>query len=252
MLGLTAFFIFCTGMFLFMMKKAFENHVVRHEIPIEGKKEKFTIFFISDIHTRSINKKMIQNIKEPIHAVIIGGDLADKRTPISKIYRNLRLLQSLAPVYFVWGNNDREVGEERLRKIFQETGVQIVENDAVLLPGMVNRCWLSAVDDVSTSNARPELAFKKCRPQDKVIFVSHNPVLFSSMKNFHADVCLGGHYHGGQIRLGPFGIYPKGSLTVQEGTYILVSNGYGTTMLPLRLGAKPECHIICLNFRSSY
>ncbi len=24
----------------------------------------------------------------------------------------------------------------------------------------------------------------------------------------------------------------------------LVSNGYGTTLLPLRLGAKPQCHII--------
>lgn len=252
MFGLTAVLISCSCLLAFMVKEAFENNVVHHEINLTGEEEKYSIFFISDIHTRLISDKMIRNIKEPINAVIIGGDLADKRTPISKIYQNLRLLQTLGPVYFVWGNNDREVGEERLRGIFQETGVKIVENEAILLPNMVNRCWLSAVDDVSSRKASPEKAFEKCDPQDTVIFVSHNPILFSKIGNYHADIYLAGHFHGGQIRLGPFGIYPQGAFSDDEGKYTLISNGYGTTMFPLRLGAKPECHIIDLNFRRTF
>ncbi|MEK4285160.1 MULTISPECIES: metallophosphoesterase [Ureibacillus] len=234
----------------FMVKEAFENNVIHHEISLKGKKEKYTIFFISDIHTRLISDKLIQDINAPINAVIIGGDLADRRTKISTIYRNLHLLKTLGPVYFVWGNNDREVGEERLREIFQETGVQIVENDAVLLPNTENRCWLSAVDDLSSRKAQPEKAFSKCHPEDIVIFVSHNPNLFSKLKDYHADLWLGGHFHGGQIRLGPFGIYPVGSFSAKDGKYTLISNGYGTSMVPLRFGAKPECHIIDLNFHS--
>ncbi|MFP3813646.1 serine/threonine protein phosphatase, partial [Bacillus sp. SIMBA_005] len=61
---------------------------------------------------------------------------------------------------------------------------------------------------------------------------------------FRADLMIGGHLHGGQIRVGPYGVHPQGSYRQREGVMTLVSNGYGTTLLPLRLGAKPECHII--------
>jgi len=91
---------------MYMMKQAFENHVLHHEIQLKGEKEQISLFFISDIHARTINANMIRKINKRIHAVIIGGDLADKRTSIRTIYRNIHLLQSLAPVYFVWGNND--------------------------------------------------------------------------------------------------------------------------------------------------
>lgn len=30
----------------------------------------------------------------------------------------------------------------------------------------------------------------------------------------------------------------------------LVSNGYGTTLVPFRLGAKPQCHIIDIDISS--
>lgn len=250
MFFLATFLCLSAVLLIFMVKEAFENNIVHHEIPLKGEEEKYTLFFISDIHTRKISDKMIQHIEQPIHAVIIGGDLADRRTPIETIYRNIQLLQTLGPIFFIWGNNDREVGEERLRKIFKELGVTVIENDAVLFPNMKNRCWLSAVDDVSSRKSNPEQAFNKCNREDAVIFVSHNPQLFTTIKNkYDANVYLAGHLHGGQIRLGPFGLYQQGSLSVEDGKFTLISNGYGTTLVPLRLGAKPECHIIDLIFR---
>lgn len=251
MVFLSTVLILSTGLLTYMVKEAFENNVLHHEIPLQGSDEKYSIFFISDIHKRVINNQMIQNIKQPINAVIIGGDLADRRTPIKNIYRNIQLLQTLGPVFFIWGNNDREVGEEKLREIFQETGVTIVENDSIMLPNGINCCRLSGVDDVSSLKANPEKAFEKCRSKDTVIFVSHNPQLFPKIKNkFNANVMLAGHLHGGQIRFGPFGVHPPGSFKMEDGTYTLISNGYGTTLVPLRFGAKPECHIIDLNFQS--
>ena len=58
---------------------------------------------------------------------------------------------------------------------------------------------------------------------------------------------LAGHLHGGQIRIGPIGIYEKGSYRLKENRAELISNGFGTTGVPLRLGAKSECHIITLH-----
>ncbi|KGR74117.1 serine/threonine protein phosphatase [Ureibacillus sinduriensis BLB-1 = JCM 15800] len=234
---------------LFMLKQASENNILFHEVTLNGEKEKVSLFFISDVHLRKINQKMLRKIDGKIDAVIIGGDLADKRTPTSRIYDNIRLLQNLGPIYFVWGNNDREVGEDNLRKIFDEMNVTILENDSTLIPSLRNRCWLSAIDDTSTKNARYNQAFEKCGKMDHVFFISHNPEVFSYVRRkYKAKIMMGGHLHGGQIRFGPYGIHPHGSFSMREGVATLISNGYGTTAIPLRFGAKPQCHIIDVRF----
>ncbi|RHW40160.1 serine/threonine protein phosphatase [Lysinibacillus yapensis] len=232
-----------------MVKEAFENNVLHHGIPLQGKQEQISLFFISDVHLRKIDEKMIDTVEQPIHAVIIGGDLADKRTPFSRIEENIKLLKTLGPVYFVWGNNDREVGEGNLRELFHKLNVTIIENDAILIPQTQNECWISAIADATSQNADYENAFLKCKGAKNVVFVSHNPEVFRMVRrNYKTDLMMGGHLHGGQIRLGPFGMHPHGSFSIREGVPTLISNGYGTTAFPLRFGAKPQCHIITLNF----
>lgn len=229
---------------LYMWKVANENNVLYHQLSLKGEPEHIRLFFISDTHLRKINRRMIEGLKSPFDAVIIGGDFADGRTPITRIHENLTLLTSLGPVYFVWGNNDREVGEERLRGILQEHDVFILANDAICLP-QKNRFWLSAIEDTSTRKYSFEAAFEKVGEHDLVVFISHNPGVFARVRaKFRADLMIGGHLHGGQIRMGPYGVHPNGSYREREGVMTLVSNGYGTTLLPLRLGAKPQCHII--------
>jgi len=144
----------------------------------------------------------------------------------------------------------REVGAERLRHIFKETGVVIIENDATRLKDSINGCWLSAVDDSSSRNVQIHDALSKCREHDAVVFIAHNPEVFTNIKSapFRVDLMLAGHYHGGQIRFGKYGLYPPGSFSTVHGIPTLISNGYGTTLLPFRFGAKPQCHIIDLNF----
>ncbi len=228
-----------------MYKEANENNVKLHTIHAKGNNEQLSIFFISDVHLRKINRKMVQSIDKQIHAVIIGGDFADSRTSLERIKNNIELLQSLAPVYFVWGNNDREVGEKQLRQLFEEMGVKIVENDAFQLQQRKNPIWISAIDDTSVQNYSFERALAKCEGDDLIIFISHNPQVLQKVPTIKKPILmLGGHLHGGQIRFGKFGIHPHGSFTVRQGVPTLISNGYGTTLVPFRLGAKPECHII--------
>ena len=57
---------------------------------------------------------------------------------------------------------------------------------------------------------------------------------------------LSGHTHGGQIHILGYSPYEKGKIKKLENTTLLISNGYGTTSLPLRLGAPAECHLITI------
>lgn len=237
-------------LFGYMIKLAFENNVLHHRMTLEGKEEKIRIFFISDVHNRKINEKMLQTIEKPVHAVIIGGDFCDGRVNQSKIRKNLELLNTLGPIYFAWGNNDREVEEEILWKVFQEEHVTVVENSSFPLVNVKNLLKIAAIDDWMTGNPKIDEAFKNCSEKDQVIFISHNPSVFEYViKEYKPRLCLGGHYHGGQIRLGPFGLMPKGYVKYMEGCLSIVSNGYGTTAIPLRFGVKPQCHIIDITFQ---
>lgn len=236
---------FAALLFIFyMVREAHENNIRRHIVHARGKEDRFSIFFIADVHNRKINKKMLEQI-EPVEAVIIGGDFADKRVSIPQIEMNLQRLQSLGPIYFVWGNNDREVGEGNLLSLFRKYGVTVVEDDAVQLPNRPNVTWISAINDTSQKQYSFKDALAKCKEGDVTLFISHNPQVFNQAYPIHKPaLMMGGHLHGGQIRLGKLGMHPHGSYTMREGVPILISNGYGTTLLPLRLMAKPECHVI--------
>lgn len=229
---------------LHMWRQAFENNVRYHTLQLQGQiSQSLRIFFISDIHLRTVDERMLRSIGK-VEAVIIGGDLCDKRTPFERVRRNIERLQELGPIYFVWGNNDHEVGEERLRQLFAEMHVTLLENNAELIAGP-NRIWLSAILDTSTKKYSFEQAFAKCQKEDITFFISHNPQVFYRVpRYFKPSLMMGGHLHGGQLRFWKFGLHPKGSYSVRDGIPTLISNGYGTTLLPLRLGAKPECHVI--------
>lgn len=231
---------------LYMVKEAHENIVRTHTVHANGQEDEFLIFFISDVHNRRISTTMIEQL-EPVEAVIIGGDFADKRVSLERIEQNIKVLKTLGPIYFVWGNNDREVGEERLLALFAKYDVTVVNNEAVLLPNRANRTWISAINDTSTRAYSFEKALEKCQDGDVTVFVSHNPQVFYKAYPLHRPaLMLGGHLHGGQLRLGPIAMHPHGSFSMQKGIPTLISNGYGTTLLPFRFMAKPECHMITI------
>ncbi|MCZ2259483.1 metallophosphoesterase [Sporosarcina sp. G11-34] len=202
------------------------------------------LFFISDIHRRKIDEKLIMKINTDIDAVIIGGDLAERGVPLSRVSQNIQMLASLGPVYFIWGNNDREAGEKEIRAIIAEYDGKILDNESVFVEGHPK--WgILGVDDPSSRNADVPKTLSEVEKYEKTILVTHTPSLFRKVEPvFQPDLMLAGHTHGGQIRIGKFGLFEKGSCKMDGNRAQLVSNGYGTSTLPLRLGARPECHII--------
>ncbi|RAZ70161.1 metallophosphoesterase [Planococcus maitriensis] len=201
----------------------------------------FKLLFISDVHRRKLRQDMFS---DKVDLVVIGGDFVERGVPEQRIRENLKVLSGLAPVYYVFGNNDREIGEERLRMLLEEQGAIILDDESIELFGNTE-LKLTGIDYFAFRENSIEAAFRTVDKDDSVIFISHTPFVFKHVKqHYPASLLLAGHTHGGQIRLGRFGIFERGSLVVSEGITELVSNGFGTTTLPLRLGAKAEFHVL--------
>lgn len=240
---------------LFMFRNAFKEKLKTAEIMLEAAQpfKPFQLLFIADIHRRKIAEDLIDF---PVDIIVIGGDLTERGVPLKRVAKNIRILTNIAPVYFVWGNNDREVNEAALRKIFARFGVKVLDDESVELFGH-SHLKLVGIDYFGLNDNKIESAYSNVKKEDTVIFVSHTPSIFNYIKeHYPADFLLAGHTHGGQIRLGKLGLYEKGALKKNGGKAELITNGFGTTSLHLRLCAEAEYHLFKImpkrkNIRSS-
>ncbi|KAB2338348.1 metallophosphoesterase [Cytobacillus depressus] len=240
------------GLIAYMYKEAFADRVIQNNLTFTDFPESLgevKIFFISDIHKRTISEKIIneaRNSKPDI--VIIGGDLVEKGVSFERVKENLLKLKALGPVYFVWGNNDYEVNFRELDALFLDCGVKVLDNTAVSFESTAgDQLILLGVDDVSRKRDRIDLALQDAGEAGFRVLVSHSPEIIKKIKTEHRiRLVLSGHTHGGQIHILGYSPYEKGSIKKGKETTLLISNGYGTTALPLRLGAKAETHIITL------
>ncbi|WP_138416911.1 metallophosphoesterase [Aquibacillus sediminis] len=243
--------LICIALLGFMWYKAFDDHIDYRTVHVKSKLMKpVTLFFISDIHKRKIKKKTMRQIKERIDLVVIGGDLLEKGVDFRKVKKNLLLLHSChAPIYFVWGNNDYEVNSLELEQLLQNHGVHVLRDKTVTINHGTTTINLIGLDYRKEHQANLDPLLMQATG-DIQFLIAHDPNAFYSFTNQQAkqiDFVMSGHTHGGQIRVFGHGFYARGGLETYLNTPILVSEGYGYTKVPLRLGTNAQCHIITVN-----
>lgn len=235
---------------LYMWSEAYRNRIRFHTLSFKQLPASFDgyrLFFISDVHRRLIPLAVRHKLKGHTDLVIIGGDLCEKGVHVKRIEENLKRLSSIAPCVFVWGNNDEEIGRDKLRLLFNQ--YQIVElNHSVKTIEINNEhIVIAGVDEVE----RPSNELAEVIAESKgsfAILVCHYPSIVDVLPSLHPfSLVLSGHTHGGQIRLFGWGLEKKGRLIVKPAYTHLISNGYGTTAVPMRLGAPAETHVIVLS-----
>lgn len=242
------FLLAAITLLLYMYIEAHRNRVSLDTVKIDklpGSFKNFKIFFISDIHRRTITKNLLEKAGTA-NIVIIGGDLTEKGVPMARVEDNIKMLSKIGPVYFVWGNNDYDVDGNLLMNTITNNGAIILDNSSISIKTNNDVLDIAGINDLSFGKDRLEDAVMNCSSSCRIL-ISHNPDISKKIKREH-QVCLvlSGHTHGGQIRLGPLGIAKRGGW-YDEGYYkLLVSNGFGATHLPLRLGAPSEAHLITL------
>ncbi|MEH7012896.1 metallophosphoesterase [Neobacillus niacini] len=239
------------ALIFFMVKEAFLNHVVLHEMIFEDFPKSFgsvSIFFISDIHKRLISDDIINAVNGKTDIVIIGGDLTEKSVPFERVKKNLEKLKQAGPVYFVWGNNDYETDFRKLDAILLDYGVKVLDNTAATFESENgDKLSLLGVDEVGRGRDRLDLALLDAEDKSFKILASHYPNITDKILPEHnIRLVLSGHTHGGQIHIFGYSPFEKGKVEKLENTIVLISNGYGTTGVPLRLGAPAQCHLITI------
>lgn len=127
-------------------------------------------------------------------------------------------------------------------------GVKVLINSSVRFESESgDPLYIIGLDDISTNRVDLEEALSEAQGEGFRILVSHNPQIQRKIGHEHGiHLMLSGHTHGGQIRIFGFGPYEKGRLVSEPDRTILISNGYGTTGVPLRLGARAETHLLML------
>lgn len=235
--------------------------------------EGYRIAQISDLHNAefgSDNEKLIQMLKDAHpDMIVVTGDLIDSsHTDLEIAISFARKAVQIAPTYYVTGNHEAWVDQqyETLERQLEQVGVEVMRNEALYIEQKGERILLIGADDPEFQ-AGDRIAYDggaawirgvidalRYYDEEYTILLSHRPELFDTYVDSGVDLVLTGHAHGGQFRLpligglvapgqGLFPKYDAGTFS-QDRTHMVVSRGLGNSVIPLRIGNRPELVVV--------
>lgn len=229
-----------------------------------------SIAYASDIHYGPYYKKhealalMERLVLMDTDLIILGGDFGDVPVNALAFFETIPAFPTSQLVLAVMGNHD--IGSQgagiqpRLLEAMRSKNVIPLVNDTHILNKSGHRLAICGPDDFRCGNPQFEPLIQGAEGADFVLFIPHSPDLIPDAfsANFHFNLALCGHTHGGQLVL--FGrslhsssIYKdryRSGWYKEQGADILVSNGVGTSILPMRLGTIPQIHRLTLSSKT--
>lgn len=232
--------------------------VVRHDLRALPDLKAIRLIQISDLHLKAFGAHEQGLVSQLVvlkpDVVVLSGDAVDRAD-------GLPLLQSFinaftpVPVLLVPGNWEHWSGLDfiALQSTLTSSGGQLLLNERWSMTRNDRRLQIIGLDDFTAG--RPDLQLLDAAADKKAItvVVQHSPAFFDQgavnkrMVNLQFDLCLSGHTHGGQFAIGGWApIRPRGSGRFVAGFYdlpgcsLFVSRGAGTSLVPMRLGARAE------------
>ena len=204
------------------------------------------LMYVSDIHLRrGRSDKLCRQVIESVHqcdidVVLLGGDLVDGPSELSKLSDLVAGLCEVAPVLAMGGNHDSYIGIQRVRDAVVNGGGKWIHD------GIARVMHGSRLIAVSGPDAAPQA------DGDVRILCAHNPRVWKTARHSGYDLVLAGHLHGCQVvafeyrdRLFPGAIlYPYCYLSHQCGaTRLVVSRGV-SDLVPIRWRCPREV-VLC-------
>lgn len=230
--------------------------------------KKIKIAFFSDLHAGApyIDENYILNLvaKVNLHSadiVLIGGDLlingvvGGNFIEISKVAQYLKKLNAPLGKFVVLGNHDWWNDADTIKSELHKNGFRVLENESQLIDLDLNqKINLVGIGDRFTNHSDPIKAFSQVDERYPSLVFMHDPASMFEIKN-KFFVSFAGHTHGGQVFIPGIGAiitptdapksWAKGWTEFELGS-LYVSQGIGTSILPVRLNAPPEFLILSL------
>ena len=244
----------------------YDVDVERVEIQVENLNGTVDIAVLSDIHIGSGGgkgtlKRLVKktNSLNP-DIVLIPGDLADGDAFITEdIFGPLKELK--APTYFVTGNHETYVDEEKMIKILNRSGVHVLDNEIVETHGiqLIGLSFMGEDEgsDPDMINSGKNKTIKNVLPglnisdDTPAIMMHHSPVGTPYAQRAGVDLYIAGHTHGGG-QIFPLTLIAGSAFDYSKGLYhykdmdVYVSQGAGTWFVPMRVGTDNEITLIRL------
>jgi predicted MPP superfamily phosphohydrolase len=221
------------------------------------------IIFLTDIHhgfffTQKKVRALVRltnSLKPDI--IMLGGDYVD-RDPgcIPTFYKEAAGFRAPLGIFAVLGNHDIRTDEALSIKCMKQSGIKLLDNDAVWVEKGESRIKIGGVGDLwsMTQNLGPMT--EGTVSEDLMILISHNPDFAEILPTNLIDLLLCGHTHGGQVSFFHKWVPPwPGSAKLkyltgvvkEENTTVIISNGIGTVGPPIRVFASPQIWEITLS-----
>ncbi len=231
------------------------------------------VAYLSDIHYGPFfSDERLADLVRRVNAlkpdvILLGGDYADDSDGAVAFFQMKPAFAARLGVYAVPGNHDRVMPESnlaRLEEAMYASGVIPLVNRALPLSlPSGESILLAGIDDYGNGHPDAAAIARLISADDFVIFLTHNPDVIPSLAGLRArdgstqwaDLILCGHTHGGQVTLfGQKALYSVSSYAEryrtgwkeENGAQILISNGVGTSVVPMRFFAPPQIHLITL------
>ena len=244
---------------------------VRDERAYDALPEAFSglrIAFFSDVHYGVLFKEdRVRALVERVNAltpdlIIMGGDYGEDPHGAIRFFELTPRFQARWGVLAAIGNHDRMGSDdnslESLKTAMLHAGVIPLVNDAWLLKREGRTLAFAGIDDFYNGCPDWERVRAGCAEADFTVFIPHTPDVLpqiaASPDGVFYDLLLCGHTHGGQVAVLGHSVHPtaktgdryRSGWYHENGADILVTNGVGTTGFPVRLGARPQLHLITL------
>lgn len=232
------------------------------------KEEPLKIVSIGDMHIGTgVYGRDIDELDEKVNklnpdVVCLVGDIFDERTTKEEmkiLEKSLKNIKTQYGIYYVYGNHDlgkyarkHKWSKKDVVNTLEKGNVKILEDKSILID---NRFYLVGRKDYSMTAVPEREEDRKTvkeltDPLNKkypIILMDHRPFEIKKAKNVGVDLQLSGHTHANQ--LGPAGTLDELFLHLNEVVYghkkdgnynIIVTSGYGTWGMPVRVGSPCE------------
>lgn len=249
--------------------------IVPYTIQAKGVTHPVRIALVTDLHSCDYGEGM-RDLLDALDAqapdlVLLGGDIFDDELPDDNTILFLKGIRGRYPSYYVTGNHEYRSGPEgfaRQMGILKQYEIVRLSGEmtTVSIKGMrINIggvddafAWRDAVGDLehTTGEYLKQVSQVAAQPRDGAytILLAHRPEFLEEYSQYHFDLVLAGHTHGGIWRIPGIlnglyanGLYPEGHEAPNHGLFPALAGGLysrnGTTMIVSRGLARESTRV---------
>lgn len=213
---------------------------------------------ISDLHLKSVNTqlkrlaKKINTLKPDL--IFLTGDSIEDGGKLPVLDELLSLLDPDTKKVAILGNWEYWGGVNlaELSALYKKHNCELLVNQAAQYEFNGKSILITGIDDLLGGQPNLSEALRAFKESDCHIILNHCPQYAETIASQltpgrSCNAILSGHTHGGQVNLfGYIPFLPAGSGKYIKGWYkvgnldLYVSKGIGTSLLPIRFGARAE------------